>query len=134
VRRHDLRRQIDRPRGRRGIAGLRRLLRDEPAFTRSDAEARLLQLLRGSDIPPFEVNARVFGYEVDFLWRREWLIVEVDGFAFHANRRAFEVDRLRDATLQGHGFRTMRVTWRQLVGEPAGVVRRIERAIGQGAR
>jgi very-short-patch-repair endonuclease len=36
--------------------------------------------------------------------------VEVDGFAFHGGRDAFERDRTRDAQLQAHGYRDMRVT------------------------
>jgi very-short-patch-repair endonuclease len=62
-------------------------------------------------------------------WRAERLIVEVDGYAFHGGRAAFERDRRRDAELQAEGLRVMRVTWRQLVGEPDAVVARLTRAL-----
>ena len=62
---------------------------------------------------------------MDFLWRAERLIVEVDGYAFHGGRAAFERDRERDAELQAEGLRVMRVTWRQLVAEPKAVVVRL---------
>ena len=50
------------------------------------------------------------------------LVVEVDGFAFHSSRAAFERDRVRDAELQAMGYRVLRVTWRRLVAEPDVIV------------
>jgi very-short-patch-repair endonuclease len=49
-------------------------------------------------------------------------VVEVDGFAFHSTRQAFERDRVRDAALQTAGYRVIRFTWRQIVDEPHAVV------------
>jgi very-short-patch-repair endonuclease len=46
------------------------------------------------------------------LWLPQRLIVEIDGFTYHANRAAFERDRRRDAALQVAGYRVIRVTWR----------------------
>ena len=77
--------------------GLGDLARDEPAMTRSEAEARFLALVRAAGLPEPETNVRVAGYEVDFLWREQRLVVEVDGFAFHSSREAFERDRRKDA-------------------------------------
>jgi very-short-patch-repair endonuclease/predicted transcriptional regulator of viral defense system len=131
ARRHDLVDQLERNRGRRGVAKLRALLAlyGGPALTRSPAEARLLRLLRQAGLPPPETNVRVGGYEVDFLWREARFIVEVDGFTYHSTRFDFESDRLRDAELEAQGFRVMRVTWRQLVDDPGAVVNRIARAL-----
>jgi very-short-patch-repair endonuclease len=42
------------------------------------------------------------------------VIVELDGFATHGTRAAFEEDRDRDRRLAGAGYRGMRVTWRHL--------------------
>jgi very-short-patch-repair endonuclease len=56
-------------------------------------------------------------------------VVEVDGFAYHAGRAAFERDRARDADLQAAGLRVMRVTWRQLVEEPEAVAARLGAAL-----
>jgi very-short-patch-repair endonuclease len=64
------------------------------------------------------VNVRIHGYEVDFFWREQGLVVEIDGFQFHSSREAFERDRRRDAHLQSHGLRVLRVTWRRLVDAP----------------
>jgi very-short-patch-repair endonuclease len=63
------------------------------------------------------MNVMVRGFEVDALWERERLIVEIDGFAFHSSPTAFERDRRRDGILAAAGFRVLRVTWRQLTRE-----------------
>jgi len=90
----------------------------EPSLTRSEAEAAFLRLIRAARLPHPEVNVRVAGYEVDFLWRAQRLVVEIDGFAFHSKREAFERDRRKDADLQAHGLRTTRVTYRRITEEP----------------
>jgi len=95
---------------------------DPPAMTRSEAERRLLELVRAAGLPAPEVNHRLHGYEVDFAWPAHKLAVEVDGYAFHSSRSSFERDRRRDAHLIASGHRVSRVTWRQLTGEPEAVV------------
>jgi very-short-patch-repair endonuclease len=120
VRQEELTRLVERHPRHRGAPILRGILAVEggPQLTRSEAEAELLALIRRGRLAPPAVNARVAGYEVDFLWRAERLVVEVDGFAFHASAAAFERDRRRDAALTAAGFRVFRVTWRQLAQEP----------------
>lgn len=118
---------LDRCRGRRGAPRLRRLLADGrgPSLTRSEAERRLLELLKASGLPRPETNVRIGRYEVDFLWRAEWLVVEVDGFAFHGTKAAFERDRIRDGELQASGYAVLRITWRQIVDAPEAAIARI---------
>jgi very-short-patch-repair endonuclease len=50
--------------------------------------------------------------------REQRLIVEVDGHQTHGTRAAFERDRERDRILQAHGWRVVRITWRQLHDDP----------------
>ena len=59
---------------------------------------------------------------MDFLWPSKRLIVEIDGYAFHSSRAAFERDRRRDADLQTLGYRILRFTPRRLNDEPVAVV------------
>jgi very-short-patch-repair endonuclease len=106
----------------RGTPALREAIQMEPALTRSEAERRLLELIRAARLPEPQTNARVGRYEVDFLWPELGLIVEVDGYAFHSSRAAFERDRRRDAELGAQGHRVVRVTWRQLKDEPEALV------------
>jgi very-short-patch-repair endonuclease len=49
------------------------------------------------------------------------LVVELDGYAFHRTRAAFERDRARDAALQLAGYRVLRLTARRLGEEPVAV-------------
>jgi very-short-patch-repair endonuclease len=117
--------------GRRGTRTLRALVESPRRFdlTRSKAEKRLLHLLRAAKLPVPDANVQLEGYEVDFLWRDAGLVVEVDGFAFHSDRGAFEADRLRDAELVARGLTVIRVTWRQMAEEPEAVVARLARAL-----
>jgi very-short-patch-repair endonuclease len=100
-----------------------------PSLTRSQAERRLLDLVRAAGLPHPRANARVRGFEADLLWPDERLVAEVDGFAFHASRRAFERDRARDAALAAAGYTVVRVTWRQLDEAPHAVVARLAAAL-----
>jgi very-short-patch-repair endonuclease len=116
--------------GRPGSARLRSVLDlGPPPLTRSEAEERFLDLIRRARMPRPSVNDRIGPYEVDFHWPGAGLVVEVDGFATHHSRRAFERDRRRDRYLVGEGFRVMRVTWRQLEDEPEGLLFRLGQAL-----
>jgi very-short-patch-repair endonuclease len=131
VRKRDIEDQLARNPGRLGAPALRTAagLEAGPALTRSEAERRMLALLRAAGLPPPLVNARVGGFEVDFLWREQRLLVEVDGFRFHSSRASFERDRHRDTALAAIGYTVVRVTWRQLVGAPEAVVAQIASAL-----
>jgi very-short-patch-repair endonuclease len=119
---------------RRGVSVLRELVEDRrgPALTRSEAEERLLALIRDGRLPEPQANALAAEYEVDFLWTAQRLVVEVDGYEFHSGRRRFEGDRRRDADLAALGLRVLRVTWSQLTEEPLSVLALIARLLGQG--
>jgi very-short-patch-repair endonuclease len=114
-----------------GAGLLRELLESDvkPALTRSEAEERFLDLVRRGDVGDPAVNVIVERYEVDFLWRAERLIVEVDGHRYHASKRAFESDRRRDAVLAAAGYTVMRVTWDQLTREREAVLVRLVRTL-----
>jgi very-short-patch-repair endonuclease len=101
----------------------------EPQLTRSEAERRLQRLIRAARLPKPLTNVRVAGWEVDAYWPRERLIVEVDGYAYHGNRAAFERDRRKDAALTAAGYTVVRITWRQLKHEPLTVVALLARLI-----
>ena len=118
-----------RPRGTALLASILTDFKPEP-ITRSEAERVLLEIWRGTGLPLPETNAIVEGYEVDAVWRDARVVVEVDSRAFHLNPTAFEEDRLRDARLQLAGYRVLRITWRRLMDDPAGVVAQIRALLG----
>jgi very-short-patch-repair endonuclease len=130
-----VRRALARARGRRGAGRLRAILNRAhgPALTRSQAEQRFLALVRAAQLPEPRVNTVVGGWEVDFCWPVDRLVVEIDGFTFHSSRRSFERDRARDAALAAQGFRVIRVTWRQLVDAPEAVIARLASALAIAA-
>jgi predicted transcriptional regulator of viral defense system len=98
--------------------GAKRLLdvveeHDLATMTRSETEDAFLELCDRHGIPRPLVNTLVEGYEVDFCWPDDRLIVETDG-RHHLTRARFESDRARDALLTALGWRVMRFTGRQL--------------------
>lgn len=111
------------------VLGLVPVRAGKPGITRQEAERRLLALLRRAGLSPTKTNIRVGGHEVDALYEPHRLILEVDGYAFHRTRRAFEQDRRRDADLLAIGYRVMRITWRQVTEEPEAVVVRLARSL-----
>lgn len=70
---------------------------------------------------------------VDFCWRAERLIVEVDGFAFHSDREAYRRDRQRMNALERLGWRVLRFTWEDVVGRPAYVLALVRECLALAA-
>lgn len=101
-----------------------------PDVTRSELEERFLALVAGAGLPRPEVNVRVAGHEVDFLWRARRLVVETDGAATHLNASAFERDRRRNAELGVTGLRVVRFTWRALADDPQRVLATMRSLLG----
>jgi very-short-patch-repair endonuclease len=115
-------------RNRPGARRLRALV-EQPTLTRSEAERRALALIRQAQLPTPETNVKIHGHEVDLLWRDQGLVVEIDGYAFHGTRQAFERDRRRDADLERAGLHVIRLSWRMLADEPLAAVALIATAL-----
>jgi very-short-patch-repair endonuclease len=120
---------LSRGAGRRGSGALRSLLREYTGATttQSRAEERFLRLVERSCIERPRVNEWIAledggGYRPDFLWPREWLVVEIDGRSYHARRRAFRHDRRRDRRLALLGYETRRYDALEVIEEPDRVV------------
>jgi very-short-patch-repair endonuclease len=108
---------LARANGHRGQRALAKATAQEPKWTRSDFEARLLRIVRAAGLPEPRVNITLTVWdhpdpEVDLYWPAHRLIVETDGWATHRTRHAFERDRARDAALTAAGHRVVRFTWR----------------------
>jgi very-short-patch-repair endonuclease len=135
VRLQQLRDAVARDKGRAGGPLLATLLdhRGNSTITRSQAEERMLEIIRAANFPMPECNPRVNGYEVDFLWRPQRVIVEIDGYAYHCNHSAFERDRAKGAALGAAGFVVIRVTWLQMEHETLIVVANLAQALARGS-
>ncbi|MGH2928314.1 MAG: hypothetical protein ACRDL8_08930, partial [Solirubrobacteraceae bacterium] len=93
--------------------------------TRSEFEDRFLAFCAAHHLPRPRVNTHVAWHEADALFPEERLIVELDGWRFHGDRRTFESDRDRDADRLAAGYVTVRITWDRLTGKPAREAKRL---------
>ena len=125
---HLVERGAVRPRpGRRGATAIRLATAHGPKWTRSHAERVLERLVREAGLPEPDFNVDVAGCNVDAVWFEQRIALEVDSWAFHGHRRAFERDRDRDMRLREAGFTPVRLTARQLEREPLKVAAHLAR-------
>jgi very-short-patch-repair endonuclease len=96
---------------------------------RSDFETAFLDFTDRHGLPRPKMNQPLGPYCLDALWPRERLVVELDSYAIHTTRQAFESDRARDRALTLAGYRVLRITWRQLTAEPHVLVEQIRTAL-----
>jgi hypothetical protein len=126
---------IDRAGGRPAARRLASTLAayEGPPATRSELEARALELFTEAGLPRPLINARVETVEglleVDFLCPDRGLVVEADGYTWHSGRRAFEEDRRRDQLLHAAGYVVVRITWRQLMRDRVTILRALRSPI-----
>jgi very-short-patch-repair endonuclease len=133
------------------IAELRAALCALPAGTGRDAVARVLALAdpacgsvlesllrvllhgRGLQAPRTQTVVRTRSGarigRVDFAWPNARLVVEADGFAFHADRRRYREDRRRANALVLAGWRLLRFSWEDVVHDPDGVAACVRAAL-----
>lgn len=123
-----------RSNGRRGIAPLRDLAAYDPTpavEAQSELELRFLDLVRESGLPAPQVNVVVEGFVVDAYWPSARLTVELQGYAYHSDREAFERDHARFARLKLAGHEVLALTWRQVMDQPAWVAAAIRTLLGR---
>lgn len=128
VTKRDIEQTIERAGARPGVAALRALL-EEPAFTRSWAERRVVALMRAAKLPRPQFNTYAEGFEVDALWRDQRVVLEFDSYTFHATKAAQERDRRKTAALQRGRYVVLRTTWRELTKESHALVARTAEAL-----
>jgi hypothetical protein len=117
---------------RRGVRNLAAIVAAGPAPTRSELEDAVLELIVGGGLAPPDVNVPLVleGRRVipDFRWPDQRLVVEADGAAWHDDKLAREDDAERQALLEAHGERVVRVTWDQAVSQPRQTLARLHAA------
>ena len=116
-----------------GARHLDRASREEVPFTRSELEVAALRLFRSFSVPMPETNVHVWDgaklVEVDFLWRRFGLIVEVDGTRYHRTRWRRRQDAAKTAALEAEGWTVHRFSDVEINGTPAQVAATVLTAI-----
>lgn len=120
---------IERLGPRRGSRRLARVIAAGPAPTRSVLEDVVLDLILAAGIAHPDVNRPLLvgtrRVVPDFRWPAERLIVEADGAAWHENPIARVDDAERQALLEAHGERVVRVSWEQAIDRRSETVRRV---------
>jgi len=127
-----------RTRARSGQARLRAVLADHAAhgvqLDRSQLERRFAALLRDAGLPRPRLNHVIEGVEVDAVWPRERVAVELDGWQFHRHRRAFQRDREKGNALVAAGWTVLRFTHRDVAERPAEVAAQLSPLVRSGER
>jgi len=96
------------------------------------AEAILWEALRGKQLQGvrFRRQHPVETFIFDFYCPIHKLVLEVDGTS-HDSPRAHESDTERDAWVQAHGYRVLRLRNEEILGNLPAVLERIQSAIAQ---
>jgi hypothetical protein len=118
--------------GRGRVAAVVRLM-DPRSGSVLESLCRVLLHLAGLPGPKTQLGVRGAGGgwigRVDFGWPEERLVVETDGFAFHADRASYRVDRRRSNALVLAGWRVLRFSWEDVVHAPDTVVAEVRAAL-----
>jgi hypothetical protein len=117
---------------RRGSRKLARIVATGPAPTRTELEDIVLDMILSGGMAHPDVNVPLVlaGRRVvpDFRWPDQHLVVEADGGAWHDHKLAREDDAERQALLEAHGERVVRVTWDQAIAQQVQTLSRIRAA------
>ena len=120
---------------RRGAATLRAVVANGPVPTRSDLEDLALDLLDSAEIERPEVNARLQldgrAISPDLLYRKVDLAIELDSRRWHHDPLTQQDDADKQAILEAHGLRVLRITWWQIVNDPRQTIARIRAALAR---
>ena len=122
---------LNGPGPKRGRKTLAKVIATGAAPTQSELEDTVLDLiLRGGFAHP-AVNAPLYlaGRRIvpDFLWPEARLVIEADG-PHHDYPFDGAADRERQRILEAHGYRVIRITWKQAILHPGKTLRRIRDA------
>lgn len=107
-----------------------RAYRDEPW---SEAEQVAHELLRSAKVTGWIANYPMSADGhlrfVDLVFEAQRVAIEIDGRAYHSvqpddaeSSERFETDRFVATTITAHGWRVLRITWRQLTERPSWVL------------
>ena len=123
---------LDRLGPRPGSANLTKILATGHAPTRSELEDTVLDLILKAGFEPPHVNVPIQrdGRTIvpDFRWPNHHLVIEADGAEWHDNPLTRQDDAEKQAILEAHGERVIRITWAQAITHRTQTVKRIKTA------
>jgi very-short-patch-repair endonuclease len=120
--------------GSHGSKRLYELFRRTAGDALSEAERVLHAALRRAGLVGWAANVRVRDATgviavVDILFAAQRLVIEIDGWAAHGNRDAFENDRRRQNRLVNAGYVVLRFTWNDITHRESEVLGQIRVAL-----
>ncbi len=103
----------------------------------AQSERRFIRVMKESGIGGWRANQLVrvgsLSRTCDFVFVRERVIVEIDGWAWHHTPDRFSADRFKQNALTNAGWRVLRFTWLDLTQRPEYVVREVRNALDRAA-
>jgi very-short-patch-repair endonuclease len=106
------------PPGTKGAAKLRGVLTGDTKVTLSKLERGFLTLLEERNLPQPQTNRPAGTKRVDCRWPDRNLTVELDGYAYHHTRHAWEQDRRREREAHARGDDLRRYTYGDVIDAP----------------
>jgi very-short-patch-repair endonuclease len=88
--------------------------------------------LRGSSLT-LNLQVKIPPYRVDFL-ANDWLVIEIDGAAYHSSPEAIASDQERDRFLEEKGYSVLRIPAKIALTSPDEAMSQVERAKAVGRR
>jgi very-short-patch-repair endonuclease len=89
----------------------------------------VLELIDRAGVDRPELNAKLHldgrAIEPDMLWREDRLAIECDSRRWHSDPLTRENDADKQAILEAHGYRVLRITWKQGITHPQQTLARI---------
>jgi hypothetical protein len=125
---------VSRRCGARGIPAARRYLDMAKSGAASQGELKAHALLRRAGITGWVGNAEIRVadgtiYQADIFFEAERVIAEVDGYAYHSGRQAFQRDRTKHNKLATAGYQVLHLTWEDITVNQARTAQTIRAAL-----
>jgi very-short-patch-repair endonuclease len=117
--------------GRGRLAVLVDQEQDASTMTKSEAEERMLALVREAGLPTPIVGFPFGVWTLDFYWPKARFAVETDGYQYHSSRYRFERDRRKDNDLRRADIEVMRLVRRELKERTHGIVADVTRVLAR---
>jgi very-short-patch-repair endonuclease len=115
---------------RRAMGAMRHLHEEAEAGAESGGEAQFYRLIKESGLPlpqlQVVIDTAIGPKRLDAYWGQFRLGVEIDGRSVHAQRDAFENDRVRQNAIHATGELIIRFSVRQVMAESKDVVEWVE--------
>jgi very-short-patch-repair endonuclease len=117
--------------GRRGSGRAGSMLAAAADRADSDAERRLIILLRGAGISGWVLGHPFGPWTIDLAFPEVRLAIEVEGWAWHVDADRFRNDRRKGNAIVRGGWTLLRFTWHDLHARPHEVIAEIREAVAR---